>query len=194
MRSRHKDTSGVPNGARDLTRARLMQKIARIGRNSRDARLGGSLRAGRGCTVILVSIALLPDPFSLVRALSWVPLSAGPTVDPLEAPRSLRAGLSTDLPLAVFAGALVAGSSFEPPLSVSPWRWTWRFPPAVWTRQYFPRPLQHREMAFPRCPRERAGSTVQRSVERRLYWLRRRRTGWPTTEDTSDRLSRDNLE
>jgi hypothetical protein len=82
--------------------------------------LGGSLRTGRGCTVILVSIALLPDPFSLVPALSWVPLGAGPTVDPLEAPRSLRAGLPADLPLAVFAGALVAGSSFEPPLSVSP--------------------------------------------------------------------------
>jgi hypothetical protein len=39
MRSRHKDTSGVPNGARDLTWARLMEKVAGIGRSSRHARL-----------------------------------------------------------------------------------------------------------------------------------------------------------
>ena len=38
LRSRHKDTSGVPNGARDLTWARLMEKGTGIGRNSCDAR------------------------------------------------------------------------------------------------------------------------------------------------------------
>ena len=71
LRSRHKDTSGVPNGARDLTWARLMQKIAGIGRNGRDARLGRQLE-GRArlyrysCINRVVARSFLIGPGSLM--------------------------------------------------------------------------------------------------------------------------------